>query len=240
MKFSIYSFWSFFIGIIVLTLTSCSTYATYFHPNFEDERTVTPEIGKIATASLGDPIITTGTGHYTKVLRVTKDCSKPDFQGGKMNITKGLYQMIHKTNYNEYYLPINPKQTYWENIYGEQKSETWNSQIRISNNGEVGIITKNDRLIAEDFKNILDYDVLDSVLIENENSFQQTMLYIGKENNVVRFSYREFSDSYIRDSFTTEVSYDLTESRIIGFKKFKAKIIEATNTQLEYIITSGF
>jgi hypothetical protein len=66
------------------------------------------------------------------------------------------------------------------------------------------------------------------------------MIYSGKSNNFIKFSYREFTDDFIRNSFTTDVSYDLSESNIIGYKNFKAEIIEATNTKLKYKIISSF
>lgn len=93
---------------------------------------------------------------------------------------------------------------------------------------------------SEHFSKTLKYTEIDSCFIANEDSFQQTLIYNGKDQNTLKFSYREYSNSQIRDAFTTNVTYDLNESNVIGYKNFKAEIIEADNMRIRYKIISGF
>jgi hypothetical protein len=228
------------LGLTIFWLSGCS-YGKYITQiNFNEEATVDPEIGVVTTSTLGEPIITAGYGHYSKILEVISTFSNKDFTGGTMYISKGLYELIYSESKYDYYRPINRKQTYYLNVSGEERSEYYNSQIRLSSSNEISVILSNGLAMPGDYTNGLNYKLIDSMFIEKENSFQQTMLYLGKVGDVVKFSYREFTNDHIRASFTTEISYDLSESKIIGFKKFQAEIIEASNTQLKYKLISSF
>ena len=229
------------LAIITCLLFSGCSYGNYItQVNFIEEKTVKPEIGILSTTSLGEPIITTGYGHYSKVLEIVSTFSQKDFTGGTMYLEKGSYELIYADKNYEYYKPVNKNLTHYINLYGEDVPEYHNSQIRVSKNNEISIILSNGLIMPGDYTNGLNYKLVDSVFIEKEDSFQQTMIYLGKENDIIKFSYREFSNNLIRDAFTTEISYDLSESTIIGFKKFKAEIINATNSELTYKIISSF
>lgn len=76
---------------------------------------------------------------------------------------------------------------------------------------------------------------------QNENnSFQQTLIYTGKVGDKIRFSYREFKGGIARDAFTVDVEYDLSESATVGYKGALIEIIEATNQQLTYKVIKHF
>ena len=72
------------------------------------------------------------------------------------------------------------------------------------------------------------------------NQFQQTLLYNGKIGNRISIGYREFSGDLARPAFSNEVSYDLSESTILGYKGARIEVIKATNTEITYKILSGF
>ena len=64
--------------------------------------------------------------------------------------------------------------------------------------------------------------------------FKRELLYNGKTKDNIRILYREFSGDLARPAFSQELMYDLSESRVIGFKDIRIKIIEATNTNIKY------
>ena len=74
----------------------------------------------------------------------------------------------------------------------------------------------------------------------NSPTFIQEFIYNGRVGNALKFVYREFSGDYIKPAFTQEVQYDLNQSDIIGFKNLRIKIINASNTEIEYILESNF
>ena len=76
--------------------------------------------------------------------------------------------------------------------------------------------------------------------VENKDNFIQELIYNGRVGNSLKFVYREFSDDLIRPAFSQEVQYDLSESSIVGFKDLRIKIIDASNTEITYILISNF
>jgi hypothetical protein len=43
-----------------------------------------------------------------------------------------------------------------------------------------------------------------------------------------------------RPAFSNEVSYDLSESTILGYRGARIEVIKATDTELAYRLVSGF
>jgi hypothetical protein len=78
------------------------------------------------------------------------------------------------------------------------------------------------------------------VVRATETSFRQELIYNGRAGSTVRFTYREFSDSMIRPAFSQDATYDLLESKVIGFKGARIEVIEASNTKLKYRVLASF
>ena len=74
----------------------------------------------------------------------------------------------------------------------------------------------------------------------SSDSFQQTLIYSGKSGDIINVGYREFSHDLARPTFNNEVEYDLSESRIIGYKGARLEIIEATNESIKYKVIQNF
>jgi len=75
---------------------------------------------------------------------------------------------------------------------------------------------------------------------KTENYFEKNFLYNGKSGNIIKFTYREFSNSVARPAFTQDIQYDLNESNIIGFQNMRMEIINTSNTSITYKIIKGF
>ena len=73
-----------------------------------------------------------------------------------------------------------------------------------------------------------------------EDSFQQTLIYSGRVGDKINVGYREFSNSMARPAFNNDVEYDLSESRIIGYKGARLEIIKATNESIKYRVLNNF
>ena len=77
-------------------------------------------------------------------------------------------------------------------------------------------------------------------VLETPSFFLQELLYNGRVNNQLKFTYREFAQDKIRPAFTQEVQYDLSESNTIGFRSLRIEVLDATNTKIRYKILSNF
>jgi hypothetical protein len=72
------------------------------------------------------------------------------------------------------------------------------------------------------------------------DSFQQTLIYSGKVGNKINIGYREFSNNLARPAFNNAVEYDLTDSRIIGYRGARIEVIDATNEFIKYKVIQNF
>jgi hypothetical protein len=71
-------------------------------------------------------------------------------------------------------------------------------------------------------------------------NLRQELIYNGKVGNSVKFLYRELSQNMMRDAFSQDIQYDLSEGNEIGFKGVRLRIIEATNRKIEYKVSAHF
>jgi len=72
------------------------------------------------------------------------------------------------------------------------------------------------------------------------NSFQQTLIYSGRVGNKIKAGYREYSNNLARPAFNNDVEYDLTETRVIGYKGARIEVLDATNEYIRYKVIQNF
>ena len=71
-------------------------------------------------------------------------------------------------------------------------------------------------------------------------SFKQEFIYNGIAGSVIRFMYREYKDDMARPAFTQNLVYDMSQSDRIVFRSLELEVVEATNSELRYLVISGF
>jgi hypothetical protein len=72
------------------------------------------------------------------------------------------------------------------------------------------------------------------------NSLQQSIEYMGRDGNSVKFVYSEFMDGMARSAFTREFIVDLTKGNTLKFKGAGVEILNATNTTIDYKVMDYF
>lgn len=73
-----------------------------------------------------------------------------------------------------------------------------------------------------------------------QDAFQQTLIYSGRVGNKINVGYREFSNNLARPAFNNNVEYDLSESKLIGYKGAQIEVLEATNQMIRYRVLKNF
>ncbi len=68
----------------------------------------------------------------------------------------------------------------------------------------------------------------------DELSLKKELVYTGISQNVVSILYREFKEDIARPAFSQDLKYDLSESKIVGYRGARFEIIKATNQGLTY------
>lgn len=70
--------------------------------------------------------------------------------------------------------------------------------------------------------------------IYGPGSMRKEIVYNGKSKDTIKMLYREYKDDMARPAFFQDLSYDLLESKIIGFRGTLIEILEATNSSITY------
>ncbi len=65
------------------------------------------------------------------------------------------------------------------------------------------------------------------------------LIYAGRTGDTVRLLYREYSNALLRDGYTQDISYDLSETSVLAFLDAEIEVLEATNAKLRYRVISG-
>lgn len=75
-----------------------------------------------------------------------------------------------------------------------------------------------------------------------EDGFKYELIYQGRDENVVRIAYREYTDNLARPAFSQELTYTLNSGgdTAVRFKDVSLAIHEAGNNQIVYTVQTGF
>jgi hypothetical protein len=71
-----------------------------------------------------------------------------------------------------------------------------------------------------------------------KGSFKQELIYNGRSKDTINLSYREFKEDWARPAFSQDLTYDLSEGNIIGFRGMKIEVLETTNSNIRFILRS--
>ena len=72
-------------------------------------------------------------------------------------------------------------------------------------------------------------------------NYRQTLIYNGSTgDSVIRVGYREYSENMARPAFSNEITYDLSDSRIVGYMNARLEILDVSNTEINYRVLSYF
>jgi hypothetical protein len=228
----------------LLSIFGCSTIppVSTIPIEFESPIVITnvsfPEIGVETTCNVGDALVSQGKKCYEQGqgIIILKDCLL-----GRLSIGRGKYILVGKLTDHKIYRPVDAQITFDRNpVSGEPclVLDTLSNQLVLSyiHSGEVYIGELNKIIPTEYFK-------IEQVTIEtivSKNNFQQTLIYMGKEGNTIKMSYREFLNDLARPAFTTDVSYDLDESHDITYKNAQITIISAASANITYKVLHNF
>ena len=110
-------------------------------------------------------------------------------------------------------------------------------------------IAENFFCLMESEKGVFQYDARDcegtnwvkgKYTAVKASNFQRTLYYNGKSGNEVYFDYREFKNDLARPAFTQNLTFDLAEDNVIGFRGMRMQVLEATNTSIKYRLLANF
>lgn len=210
--------------LITMVLVSCASIPyRQLEPSIENY--IVPEIGTENTVYIGDPLIREGRTAAQEVIDLKGNLGTP---GLTAYHPSGLYVLKGITNDGflvyEYPQKIN-------NGWG-----LYSPQIVEDRSGVVYLQTTSGKTkldVSKFRKKKHSFDASDD--------YKQSLIYTGRENNIIKFTYREFMGDMARPAFTIDATYDMKEDKnIIRFKGASLEVIEADNQSITYKLISGF
>ncbi len=182
-----------------------------------------PEIEKVITAYVGDHLVQKGTITEEDILVVNQM-----IDGALYDIPPQKYKQIGFDDKDDFYSSQGVSQgVLADPIQALSLGKTNSSQLCVVTT--LGV----KECYAGDYER-------KKQLSERGNSFQQTLIYSGRVGDKINIGYREFSNNSARPAFNNDVEYDLSSSKIIGYKGAVIEIIEANNSSITYKLIKNF
>ena len=209
---------------LTILFTGCGVATKVSTP--ENFSSSTPTINSIQETEIGISLVSKESGFKYKALRILKD-------------TKILTGYLIQ-NVKEGEVFINTLCTSKYDLYSKDENSTYGIAIPKSGGRLITFYNSSSGLTFN--KNIstpIEYKA-ELMPIPKKGYLKQEFIYNGKVGNAIKFTYREFMDDLARPAFTQDLQYDLTESKVIGFRGLRIEIISATNIKIEYKVLNHF
>jgi hypothetical protein len=194
-----------------------------------------PKVGETVTAQVGDPVVTMSHGISRAAIQFLADCSfseKRDMPGtGTVNfLVRGgvVFPRMNTTNGVPGYCGVTEQNTPLIGNVAVNHCVAVSDQSLVPFPNSQMIVQSNCRVDRQ----TLERDAPDSV--------KKELLYDGRSGTTLRLSYREFVRDMARPAFTQELTYDLRDDRVVGFRGARLEVIDANNTSIRYRVLSGF
>lgn len=215
---------------VLMLLCGCVSVKYNYHP-----RTIEisePPLDTIVTARVGDNMVRQGTYAEHDGIYLRQSVKVGIF--GEVKITQGCYLKVGEDAKSEFYRPAggtDSGQIFWD------AGATPVEALRVDRkSGKLCAVATNN---AEDCTSRADYERR-KYPVTSPDLFQRTLIYSGKVGDKINVGYREFSADGARPAYSNEVEYDLSQSKVIGYKGARIEITVATNEYIKYKVISNF
>lgn len=189
-----------------------------------------PPVGSVSTAGVGEKMLSQGVLVRQEAIEVLAPFA-PNI--GHI-IGPGLYLKTGSDDQAEYFSPKlgdgGGRLDRTATIFDAPSS------VMLKQDGSLCVVTISTQYVCKSGANY-ERKFIDLI---TEKTLQQTLIYSGRIGNKINIGYREFSANLARMAFNNDVEYDLSESKIIGYKGAEIEILDATNRQIRYKLIKTF
>ncbi|ELY5817068.1 hypothetical protein SNN51_003983 [Cronobacter turicensis] len=219
---------SIFLGMLATLLVGCASPKYNYLPTTENVSE--PPLGSTNTAYVGDSLLRQGVVAKYAGLKITA----PAKVAWAYTVTPGYLKKVGEDAKSEYYLPTGTPDS--ANVDKAALADMWQSIMAKKNSKTLCVITVFSAYTCEDN---MPFEHVD-LNVSSDDSFQQTLIYNGRVGSKINIGYREMSANMARPAFNNDVEYDLSESKVIGYKGARIEVIDATNQTIKYKVISNF
>lgn len=219
------------IGLLLLLVTSAvltgcvSAPTNYIAPTIEISE---PPLGSTSTVYVGEYMVRQGTYVEREAILVTTKGESFSY-----DILAGIYVKKGKSADGTTYYPAAGVKG--GGVDRNPIADPW-SLVMINDKGELCVVT------AFSMESCTDGGQWQETThaVASDNSFQQSLIYSGRIGDKINIGYREFSSSIARPAFNNDVEYDLSDSKVIGYKGARLEILEADNEAVTFKMLRNF
>lgn len=204
-----------------------------------------PELGKIITANIGDPMISTLRVASLPALELTDDIIVNAAESTDYLIVTtlwaGLYVFSHKDDLGgTYFMSKRVLPVTWKASKPKGKdnpSVNYKGGIYIGANGSTSFyfIWEGRDLPTEVYPSAaIKYTATTAHIDLPAENLQKELLYSGLSQSTITLRYREYWRGVSRPDYSQDVRYDISQGRSIGFRDSRFEVIEVSNTSITY------
>lgn len=209
--------------LLCVVLTSCGVVRS----NITAERVeiLKPELNRDTFAEIGETLIEKEVGYKYDAIKL-------------LTLARAKNYYV-KTEIKNGELLINDSETQGHLLFSSEDKNYGIAIPKQGGNTEMFVSTDGFHIRIIPLEGPVEFEKM-KVPIVGKEYFKQEFIYNGKVGNGLKFIYREFIDNTARPAFTQDLQYDLAEGNIIGFKGLRIRVINASNTKIEYEVQSNF
>ncbi|WP_115720177.1 hypothetical protein [Gallaecimonas mangrovi] len=186
-----------------------------------------PAVGSVETVQVGQAMLKQGVAAKSEAIHLDSEQV-----AGRYTLLAGSYPKIGEDDQNDYYSAMTVDGRYI--TFGMFDLAAPTASFRIDKQtGKVCIYRPEDTVPCGK----VNY-TKEVVNAPNSGGVEQSLIYEGKANNHLKMTYREIGKS--GRSLVSNAIYDLSDSKVIGYKGAEIEVIEATNTSIKYRLISQF
>lgn len=222
------------LGVAALLLAGCATSTRPVASRIE--MIDRPATNELATANLGESLITRGVVFWRQAIRTSGPTQINMGVGNAVVAPQGTYVLRVEDDAARYFAGGPPVTS------GLANGAYPDGGICLAREDDtvIGIFTVpggcgNKNLAAASFESVTVPD--DAVA----NIWRKELIYNGRSGDTIRVIYREYtSGDLARPAFTQELQYDLSQQMEIGFREVRLQVESATNTVIRYRVLQPF
>lgn len=182
-----------------------------------------PKIGEQTTVYVGDAMLIQGTHILTKVLSLEEPAT-----GMCYDVSPGKYRIAGEDEYKYYFKQTGEPGGIKKGALCDRTAGLYVSKDNLK---EVCVITVYNTFVCNSANRLS----IDDVEIASLNHVQRSLLYSGRENDQLKFTYVQQPSG-----FTHNVTYNIKTSDVIGYRGAQIKVHSADNEKITYTLLKNF
>lgn len=218
--------------IILLALAGCTTMRSHYSP--EVQYFSEPAVNATATVGLGEAMLRQGRMAEHDTIYFEQEC-KISSRLAYYRLFPGYWTKEGSNKRGDFYRP-----SQYGNPASVRKSawaDPFQSLYIPHHKRKICAVNVFNTKICKKYEG--EYQRTTQTAISDQY-FQQHLIYGGGHGEKINMIYRELIHSAARSAFDHEVEYDLSESKIIGYRGARVEIINATNSEITYRVLRHF